>query len=156
MTLMLLAPVTAVHLESALEFVGQFPGTVAFGSNAREVFNGMDPSVGANVLLFATATGGTEHEIYRKGVPWKTVACGRFSHWEPANQQGRSSSGRRPPSTETGETPCLGFWHVDGLRELLPRYRHRIGGFKAKGGQELTGPLHGPTLVEEPHDLALG
>lgn len=110
----LLTPVPVEHLTDGVETCTR-EGTVAFGSDAWQLFESADFPLdpGDDVLIYASHTG--EPAIPR--ITWR-AQFGRYQRTE--QYRGMELRRIRPPSTrpEDAETPWAGFSELTGLRQL--------------------------------------
>lgn len=146
--LALLTPVPLEHLADGVE-VCRRAGTVAFGSNAWELFDPatfpLDP--GDDVLIYSSHAG----EPTRLVVSWRA----RFVRYRRFEDIPRAELRKiRPPSTrpEDRASPWSGFYEVRDLSELPAEEVIPIGDLQDKRGNRYRDAFHpeGPIVVTAP------
>lgn len=112
--LALLTPVPLEHLTDGVEICSR-EGTVAFGSNAWQLFesDGFPLDPGDDVLIYASHTGVPAVPA----ITWRA----RFARYQRTERyRGPELRRIRPPSTriEDATTPWSGFYEINDLRRL--------------------------------------
>ena len=151
MDVALLAPVPAILMRSAIDICAT-KGTVAFGTNAFEVFAKLDEQYGEGVPVLIYPTG-------QHGDPDGVCSPGSASFRAVYRRTQQAWRGKHPapelrPATTIGgdqqDTNWALFWEITSLVHLSKADRIPITKLTAEGKKK-TLPfgfvLHGPTLV---------
>ena len=150
----LLAPVPAIFMRSAMNTCAE-RGTVAFGTNAFEVFAKLDEQYGEGmpVLICPTGQHGDPDRVCTPGfasfraVYRRTQQAWRGKHPTPAFRPAATVEGDQQDST------WAVFWEVSSLIQLPIANRIPVAKLTAEGKKRALPfgfVLHGPTLVTAP------
>lgn len=151
----LLAPIPAMHLESALA-VAQATGFVSFGSQKWELFREVDKlRLGADVPVLIYPSHERDEAKVTFRVTWSAWYIGHTD--DGLTKREDEKTGHRPPTTfgfpEDNSTGWAIFWRVRDLTPLAPERQcpiKELESFKTEYWRK-NAPPRGPEIIARPN-----